>query len=315
MELRTPVPVPAASRPTDDELDMFGLTHPGLKRENNQDHFLLATVHAQVSVLGTSLGELDQLPLKGNRLGTILLVADGVGGTSDGGTAAQLATQTVFQYVASSLRCYHEIGRGNDPEFLSSLREAAFLAHEAVLAEAASRSEKSSLATTLTLGIAVWPWLYVVQVGDSRAYIYTHGKLQQVTRDQTMAQEMLDVGVLNADDAKRSPLKDILSSAIGAPDAVPVVSRVNVSERGCVLLFCTDGLTKHVSNDEIAAMCAQGMAAEDLGRKLVDLALERGGSDNVTIVVAQAPVKKASRQSERQATAEAGAVSSRPSRP
>lgn len=291
MDLRTQSAA-VAVRPSDDELDMFGLTHPGLKRANNQDHFLLATVHAQISVLGSSLGGLDELPLKDNRLGTILLVADGVGGTSDGGAAAQLATQTVIQYVASSLRCYHELGAGNDPQFLSSLREAAFRAHEAVLAEAASRIDRSSLATTLTLGIVVWPWLYVVQVGDSRAYIYTHGELQQVTRDQTMAQEMLDFGVLNAEDAKRSPLKDILSSAIGAPDAVPVVSRVNVSERGCVLVFCTDGLTKHVSNEEIAAFCAQELSAEDLGRQLVDLALERGGSDNITVIIAHAPIKK-----------------------
>ncbi|MDQ2665777.1 MAG: protein phosphatase 2C domain-containing protein [Gemmatimonadota bacterium] len=292
MESPTEVPTPVAIRPTDDELDMFGLTHPGLKRKSNQDHFLLATVHAQISVHGSSLGDPDLLPLRSNRLGTILLVADGVGGTSDGGTAAQLATETVMQYVTSSLRCYHEIGRGNDPEFLASLREAAFVAHEAVLAEAASRSDRSSLATTLTLGIVVWPWLYVVQVGDSRAYIYTHGQLHQVTRDQTMAQEMLDVGVLNADDAKRSPLKDILSSAIGAPDAVPVVTRADVSERGCILVFCTDGLTKHLSNDEIAAMCGQGLPAEELGRKMVDLALERGGSDNITIIIAQAPVSK-----------------------
>lgn len=292
MDVRTQAPASPAVRPTDDELDMFGLTHPGLKRENNQDHFLLATVHAQISVLGTSLGELDQLPLKGNRLATILLVADGVGGTSDGGAAAELATQTVVRYVASTLRCYHELGKGNDPEFLRDLREAALHAHEAVLAEAASRSDRSSLATTLTVGIGVWPWLYVVQVGDSRAYIYTRGTLQQVTRDQTMAQEMLDLGALNADDAKRSPLKDILSSAIGAQDAQPVVSRVNVAERGCVLLFCTDGLTKHVSNDEIAALCAKQMTSEALGQKLLDMALERGGSDNITIVIAQAPVNK-----------------------
>ena len=292
MELRTDVPGAVAIRPTDDELDMFGLTHPGLKRPSNQDHFLLATVHAQISVLGSSLSGLDALPLKGNRLGTLLLVADGVGGTSDGGAAAELATQTVMQYVASSLRCYHDIGRGNDPAFLDSLREAAFRAHEAVLAEAASRTDRSSLATTLTLGVGVWPWLYVVQVGDSRAYIYTRGKLQQVTRDQTMAQEMLDVGVLNEEDATRSPLKDILSSAIGAPDATPVVSRVDVSERGCVLVFCTDGLTKHVSNEEIESFCARGLSAEDLGRGLVGLALDRGGSDNVTIVIAQAPVKR-----------------------
>jgi len=67
---------------------------------------------------------------------------------------------------------------------------------------------------------------------------------------------------------------------------------VDVSERGCVLLFCTDGLTKHVSNDEIESFCARGLSAEDLGRGLVSLALDRGGSDNVTIVIAQAPVKR-----------------------
>ena len=291
MELRT-APVGTAVRPEDDEIDMFGLTHQGLRRTKNQDHFLLATIHARVSVHGSSLPGIESLPLLGNRLGTILLVADGVGGTTDGGAAAQVATESVMQYVASSLRCYHEMGAGNDPQFLSSLREAALRAHEAVLAEAASREDHATLATTLTLGIGVWPWLYVVQVGDSRAYIYTKGRLQQVTRDQTMAQAMLDLGAMDAEDAARSPLNNILASAIGAEDASPVVSRVNVSERGCVLLFCTDGLTKHVSNEEIATLCGMGLSSEMLGRKLVDLALERGGSDNITVVIACAPLKK-----------------------
>lgn len=290
MELQQTTRPPIAVRPTDSELDMFGLTHQGLRRTSNQDHFLLATIHAQINVHGTSLTGSAALPLRGTRLGTVLLVADGVGGTSDGAVAAQLATETVMQYVASSLRCYHEIGSGNDPQFLTSLREAALRAHEAVLAEAATRDHES-LATTLTLGIGVWPWLYVVQVGDSRAYIYSGNRLVQVTRDQTMAQEMLDMGVLDAADLARSPLNNILSSAIGAEDATPVVSRVDVSERGCVLVFCTDGLTKHVSNAEIEAHCAMGATAEQLGRTLLNLALERGGSDNITIVIARAPVK------------------------
>lgn len=280
-----------AVRPGDDELDMFGMTHQGHRRANNQDHFLIATIHAEIKVHSASLSGIAELPLLGNRLGTVLLVADGVGGTSDGAAAAQLATESVMQYVASSLRCYHEMSTGNDPQFLSSLHEAALRAHEAVLAEAATRSNRASLATTLTLGIGVWPWLYVVQVGDSRAYIYSGKRLVQVTRDQTMAQEMVDMGALKAEDMPRSPLNDILSSAIGAEDASPVVTRVDVSERGCVLVFCTDGLTKHVSDAEIEAHCAMGTTAERLGRTLVDLALERGGSDNITIVIAQAPLK------------------------
>lgn len=284
-----------ATRPTDDEIDLFGVTHQGLRRSTNQDQFLIATIHSQVTVRSTSLGGIGDLPLRGNRLCTLLLVADGVGGTSDGAAAARLATESVMQYVASSLRCYHEMQAGTDPQFLVNLREAAFRAHDAVLAEAAARPDQVSLATTLTLGLGVYPWLYVVQVGDSRAYVYSGGRLKQVTRDQTMAQEMIDVGAMSPADAARSPLSHVLSSAIGAEAASPVVSRVDVSERGCVLLFCTDGLTKHVSDDEIAQHCARGLSAEELVNSLVNLALERGGSDNITIVVAQAPIRSTPR--------------------
>ena len=290
MEARTTSAPTTAVRPSDGEIDLFGVTHQGHRRSTNQDHFLIATIHAEIRVHGTSLTDTAKLA-PGSRLGTVLLVADGVGGTSDGAAAAKLATESVMQYVASSLRCYHEMGRGTDPQFLSGLREAALRAHEAVVAEAASRPDHASLATTLTLGIGVWPWLYVVQVGDSRAYIYAGKRLVQVTRDQTMAQEMVDLGALKAADMERSPLKDILSSAIGAEAASPEVSRVDVSERGCVVLLCTDGLTKHVSDAEIEAHCAMGRTAEDLVRMLLDLALERGGSDNITIVIAQAPLK------------------------
>ena len=291
MEPRATAQPQSSLRPRDDEIDLFGLTHQGHRRASNQDHFLIATIHAQIKVNGTSLTDISELPMVGNRLGTVLLVADGVGGTSEGGAAAKLATESVIQYVASSLRCYHEMGNGNDPRFLTGLREAAIRAHDAVVAEAAARADHPSLATTLTLGIGVWPWLYVVQVGDSRAYIYAGKRLVQVTRDQTMAQEMLDIGALAPTDLPRSPLKDILSSAIGAEQATPEVYRVDVSERGCILIFCTDGLTTHVTNEEIESHCAMGLSAEQLVRTLVNLALDRGGSDNVTVVVAQAPLK------------------------
>ena len=272
---------------------MFGLTHQGKVRKDNQDHVLLATVHPQIVVLGTSLPDPAGLPLLGTRLGTILLVADGVGGAADGAYAAQVATETVAKYVASSLRCYHAIGIGSsDEEFLGALREAALQAHYAVRAEALARVDQKRMATTLTLGIGVWPWVYVVQVGDSRAYVYSHGRLHQVTRDQTLAQQLVDQGAMRPEDQRRSPLNNVLASAVGSDDAEPVVSRVDVTERGCILVFCSDGLTKHVRDEEIAAQCATIQSAEQLSRDLLQLALERGGSDNVTIIVARAPLKK-----------------------
>ncbi|HEU4994729.1 MAG TPA: protein phosphatase 2C domain-containing protein [Gemmatimonadaceae bacterium] len=282
-----------APRPRDDELDMFGITHPGKVRPDNQDHFMLCTVHPQVVVWNTSLPDPDQLPLRGTRLATLLLVADGVGGASGGSEAARLATEAVTRYVSSTLRCYHAAGKSNDEEFLAALREAAMQAHDCVRAEAAVSPKAQHMATTLTLALVVWPFVYVVQVGDSRCYHYASGKVRQITRDQTIAQQLVDQGAMAPKDLKRSPLSHVLASAIGADEALPDVSRITtVGDRSGVLLLCTDGLTKHVNDDEIRQHIEAMTSSEQLCRGLLDLTLERGGSDNVTIVAARAPVKR-----------------------
>ena len=172
---------------------------------------------------------------------------------------------------------------------MEALRAAALEAHQTVRAEAVTRTEGQEMATTLSLGIVVWPWLYVVQVGDSRCYFYQDGALRQVTRDQTLAQDLVDRGALPPDRVKGSPLNHMLSSAIGAREARPEVSRVDVRERGCVILICTDGLTKHVSDAEIAQHLGAMTSAEQACRALLTLALERGGTDNITMVVGRAP--------------------------
>lgn len=279
-------PQPGA-KPRDDELDLFGLTHPGKVRQENQDHFLLCTVHPLAVIHATSLPDPDRLPLRGQRLATVLLVADGVGGTSAGGEASQLATEAVTRYVTSTLRCYHAVG-ADDEEFLEALRAAALEADETVRAEAGSKS----MATTLTLAIAVWPWLYVMQVGDSRCYYFWDGALKQITRDQTMAQDLVDRGALPPERMAASPFSNVLSSAIGGPEPTPEVSRLDISRRGCVILLCSDGLTKHVSDAEIAQHLGAMTSAEQVCRALCDMALERGGTDNITILVGRAPPSK-----------------------
>jgi protein phosphatase len=285
----TSIPADPGSKPRDEELDLFGLTHMGKVRKNNQDHFLLGTVHPQVLVHGTSLPAPDQLPLRGQRLATIMLVADGVGSTAGGGEASQLAVETITRYVSSSLRCCHAAGQTHGGEFEEALRTAALEAHTAVKAEAASRAEPSRMATTLTLAIVTWPWVYVVQVGDSRCYHYLNGKLRQVTRDQTMAQALVDEGALPADRLASSPFSHVLVSAIGGESATPVVSRLDIRDRNSVLLLCSDGLTKHVSDAEIAERTGAMQSSEQLCRSLLELALERGGSDNITILSGRAP--------------------------
>ena len=280
--------VPGGVRPRDEELDMFGLTHRGYVRAENQDQFLLCTVHPQVVIHGTSLPDAGSLALRGQRLATILLVADGVGGSAAGGKASRLATEAVTRYIASTLRSYHAAGSSSEGEFMDALRGAATEAHAAVLDESRSVAGGRNMATTLSLGVVVWPWLYVVQVGDSRCYVHEGGRLQQVTRDQTLAQDLVDQGVLARDRAHTSPLSHVLSSAIGANEAVPEISRVDVRIRGTVILICTDGLTKHVTDDEIATHIAAMESAEQLCQSLLQLALDRGGTDNITIVAGRA---------------------------
>ncbi|MCE2900863.1 MAG: PP2C family protein-serine/threonine phosphatase [Gemmatimonas sp.] len=286
--MTAPTAGPTAARPRDDELDLFGITHPGLVRTSNQDQFLLCSVHPQVVVHGTSLADTSAITLRGERVATIMLVADGVGGSADGREASRLATIAVTEYFASAMRCWHAAGSASEQEFTEALRLAAIEAHRRVKAQAAVQLDGRKMATTLSVGIVVWPWLYVVQVGDSRCYYYTDGVLRQVTRDQTVAQEMIDRGALTPERAQNSPLHHVLSSAIGADEALPEISRVDVSKRGDITLVCSDGLTKHVSDDEIAAECARMTSSEQLCRTLLELVLARGGSDNVTIVVGRA---------------------------
>lgn len=279
-----------ALRPEDDELDMFGITHKGKVRSENQDHFLISTVHPQLVIHGTSLPNVDGLPLRGTRLATVMVLADGVGGAADGSEASRLATEAVTRYVSSTLRSYHTAGSARDEEFLAALKSSALEAHAAVRAESALRADEKRMASTLTVGFVVWPWLYVVQVGDSRAYFYSDGELRLLTHDQTIAQDLVDKGILPAEKLDRSPFKHVLSSAIGADEALPVVTRVSITERGSLILLCSDGLTKHVTDEDIAAAAQSMTSSEQVARSLLRLALDRGGSDNITIIAARAVI-------------------------
>jgi len=282
------IAVQLGDRPRDDELDLFGLTHRGLVRRENQDHFLLATVHRQVLIHGTSLPAAEALPLRGERLATLLLVADGVGGGPAGNEASRVAIEAITRYAASTLRSYHAAGTAAEGELLGMLRAAALEAHAAVLADATGNPDHEGMATTLTLALAVWPWAYVVQVGDSRCYCFRGGSLSQVTRDQTVAQDLVDQGVLAAELVADSPFGNVLASAIGGPAAMPEVTRIDIRERGTVILLCSDGLTKHVSRAEIAEHVRAMESSEWLCRSLLSRALERGGTDNITILAGRA---------------------------
>jgi protein phosphatase len=272
-------------KPSDEDLDLFGLTHQGLVRSDNQDHFLIGTLHRELAVHGTSL-PMSQLVLRGERFATFGIVADGVGGRAGGAEASQRAVETVAEYVQSALRCFNVADPGHEPTFAQALRDAALEAHKAVRALRGEADEYGP-ATTLTMAIGVWPRAYVLQVGDSRCYVFGEGTLRRLTRDQTMAQEFIDSGTMSAEQAVHSPYQNVLSSAIGGRTADPVVTALN-QRRDSVVLLCSDGLTKHVSDDELGASLATIRSAEQGCRDLLQMALERGGTDNITIIIGRA---------------------------
>lgn len=282
---------PPAPKPRDEDLDFFGLTHPGKVRKENQDHFLYCTLHKTMRVWGTSLPNPELLELPSQRLASFGLVADGVGGRTGGEEASRAALEAIANYVTHTMATFYTGDPTNETVFMEQLREAAGTSHQAVLARARSSGEKQGPATTLTAMIAIWPNLYVLHIGDSRCYRYRDGAVVQLTRDQTMAQDLVDSGVLPADRAPKSPFAHVLSSSLGGHATQPVVSKTDLKP-GDVILMCTDGLTKHVTTERIVERLGRLTSSEQACRDLVDDALEGGGTDNVTAVVLRAIVRK-----------------------
>ena len=270
-------------KPRDDEIDVYGMTHAGSVRSENQDHFLLATVHKRVNVIGTNLETHQHLPLGEQRVAFLAMVADGVGGVEGGAEASATALEHVMQYVNDSMSCLFDRDVA-ESTFTDMLQQCALRTHEAVRERAASSEEHGAMATTLTLFMGVWPAYYLLQVGDSRYYLWREGKLSQVTRDQTLANDLVDQGVLSRSQAAHTRFAHVLSSALGADTAEPVVTRLR-AEWDYVHLLCSDGLTKHVSDERIAQRLEQMTSAKQVCEQLVQDALDDGGTDNITIIV------------------------------
>jgi protein phosphatase len=277
-------------KPRDEDLDFFGITHPGLVRKDNQDHFLYCTLHKTMRVGGTSLPNPELLERPSQRLASFGLVADGVGGRAGGEAASRAALEAIAGYVTHTMHSFYTADPANKKVFVESLQEAARLGHEAVVARA-EKTGQSSPATTLTMMIAIWPNVYLLHVGDSRCYRFRGGQVELLTRDQTMAEDLVAAGAMPRERAAGSPLARILSSSLGGSTTAPMVTG-NSLRLGDIMLLCTDGLTKHVSDERIAERLSRLKSSEEGCRGLVEDALAGGGTDNVTVVVLRSTLRE-----------------------
>lgn len=281
-------PETTARKPRDDEIDAYGVTHRGKVRAENQDHFLIGSLRKRITIRQSSLS-LEQIPLEEERVASFMMVADGVGGGLKGEQASRMALEVVTKYIAEGARCYYRFDE-EGVDLVQALEEGAKRCHDAIQERAASDETAAGMATTLTLFIAVWPWYYILQVGDSRYYQYRDGVLHQISRDQTVAQELADQGIMPRDLMLKSPLTHVLSSSIGGHQTAPVVTRLP-SAWGTVHLLCSDGLTRHVLDSRIAERLGAMQSAQQVAEELVQDALDGGGSDNITVVVVRAVAK------------------------
>ena len=265
-------------------LDVFGLTDVGRVRDGNEDHFLIAQVNRSIEVRQTSLSANALAHQFGKGTGgTMLAVADGVGGRPEGDLASERTLAAMLQYMRRAASCFQSLDTDEEHELLEKLEEVVRGVHDALIEEYGDVTARLP-ATTLTMALLAWPRVYHVQVGDSRAYVRRGGRLQRLTRDQSLGEFMTSVGAWTEEQAKMASTAETLASAIGGSELTPVVGLIDLTP-GDSLLLCTDGLTKHVSDEEIASALAGAESAEATAKKLVSDVLERGGTDNVTVVV------------------------------
>ncbi|MHB1312304.1 MAG: PP2C family protein-serine/threonine phosphatase [Gemmatimonadaceae bacterium] len=273
-------------KPRDRELDVFGLTHVGKVRAQNQDHFLIASLHKHLAVSLTSIPPETLKSGDTDRLAFLAMVADGVGGSAGGEEASRTALDAITAYITRSMHCYYTADPNDDAEFVQILQDGALRVHGHVT-ERGSAMDRAGMATTLTLFLGVWPRAYILQVGDSRYYTLRNDRLVQVSRDQTVAEDLVAAGVIQRSDPAHQRWTHVLSSAVGGPEASPVVTAIE-NDWYHVHLLCSDWLTKHVSDEQIATRLRTMTSSKQACEALLQDALDGGGSDNITLIVGRA---------------------------
>jgi serine/threonine protein phosphatase PrpC len=258
-------------------------THRGKVRKENQDSFLLADLarvapSLEMAVSATGIGPLDFTLTED---GAILLVADGMGGRAGGARASAMAVAAVREAMGDAAAD----GARSDA-FPSRLRRALELANEEIHEESRRDDNLRGMGTTATLAGLHGGVVYFAQVGDSRGYLVRGSALARVTRDQSLVQDLIDSGIVDEEGAKSIRDNRILQALGTAPAVVPEMTYHEL-RRGDVLLLCSDGLSRVVSDDEILAVVGGAGDCLSMCDRLIALANTRGGPDNITVLVAR----------------------------
>jgi protein phosphatase len=270
------------------EFDCDGLTDPGKVHGINDDQFLIADLRKSIFVHKTSASFEDHAPIFGGTQSQLLLVADGGGGWTAERQASEMAVQTIAQYLLNMMSWLYRLDMRHEDDFIDDLTTAIERCQERIKTMAEAANAPRDMNTALTMACINWPRLYVVSVGNCCCYLFRRAVLQQITTDHTLEQPRRGNGTIQATDVAEPRLSQVLWNVMhGEAEALhPEVHKAGL-QPGDVLLLCTDGLTKHLTDDEIRRCLQAHAPARDTCQQLIDLANHAGGTDNITVIVAR----------------------------
>jgi protein phosphatase len=274
-------------------VDAYGITDVGKKRDTNQDQFLISDLSKTMLIHQTSLPEPDHQRLFSSSQGKLFIVADGLGGHGGGEVASAISLHAIVNYMLNMMPWFFRLDEAREDDLREELEAALQRCQGKVQSAAGTHQDISEMGTTLTMAYVIWPRLYVVHAGDSRCYLYRSSKLEQITKDHTIAEKMVDQGKLTPEEAEESAWSNVLWNAVGggSDEISPEVYKAEL-QKGDILLLCTDGLTKHLSDGTIVETLTRPLtgpreSVQAKAQKLIDMANQDGGTDNITVVIAQ----------------------------
>ena len=268
-------------------LEVAALTHAGKVRPNNEDQYLVGKTERDLEVLMSSLQQ-EHVPKHSRETGYGMIVADGRGGVEGGEVASRLAIKTLLDLMIQAPDWLMRLDEDLAEELVRRATDRYRKADAAIRDHAQANPSLAKMGTTLTLAVSLADDLFIIHVGDSRAYLLRGGELKQLTRDQTVVQSLVDAGVLTHQEAATHNMRHVLTQALGqhAGKLRIEVQRIKL-EDGDGLLICTDGLTEMISDADIASVLSQQGAAEEHCQALLERAMDAGGKDNITVIVAR----------------------------
>jgi serine/threonine protein phosphatase PrpC len=277
----TPIDTGETPIPTTESVvvHVFGRTDVGRMREHNEDAFVVADLTRGNATLQPEV----RTHVVGER-GTLFMVADGMGGAAAGEIASAMAIDAVLRELSEHAT---STDKPNDDGFATAIKRATAAANAQIHEFALEHPEFRGMGTTATVAGVLGDGVYLAQVGDSRAYLVRGGVGQQITKDQSLMQKLVEAGELTEEEAEQSERRNIILQALGPEPTIKVDLTHQQLRRGDVLVLCSDGLSGQVKVDEIARIVSDEPDLTTACKRLIDRANEAGGPDNITVIVAR----------------------------